>query len=294
MLKIYLFRLLINLMPFFLWRGKTPAGLAVQDINADTGSGTLRLRTYRPPGDGPFPVTLYFHGGGFVVGSVTSCDPICREIAAGAGHIVVSVNYRLAPEHAFPAAAEDALAALDWLAAHGAALGCDMNNVFVAGDSAGGNLAAVTAREARQRQPGLLRGQLLVFPVTDHYCSGHDSFYQPGKRRAMGRRLMCWFWDRYYQHSTVLAAGQYHHRLSTPLAMDDHRQLPATLLIVAGDDPLRDEGLAYGKKLQDAGVEVQLSLYADDPHGFIGYMGPTASHRKGMNEIIAWLGRLRH
>ena len=289
MLRLKLFRLIVRLMPFFFWRNKTPQSLTLEEQVFSANNHRIELRIYRPQGEGPFPVILYFHGGGFILGSLNSCDPLCREIAANAGHIIVSVDYRLAPEHPFPAAAHDAVTALVWLAENGAGMGCDMNNMFIAGDSAGGNLAAVAAREARKTHPGLLRGQVLLFPVTHHYSHETASYREHLKTRSLNRATMVWFWDTYYQNNRILSEGEFTHPLSTPLAMEDHENLPPALIIVAEDDPLRDEAIAYAEKLQAADNDVTLSVYPGVEHGFIGYMGPTAEHRKGIMEISQWL-----
>ncbi len=159
--------------------------------------GSLGLRIYTPLGKGPFPLMVFFHGSGFVVCSLDTHDGMCRNLCAGTGCVVVSVDYRLAPEAKFPAAPDDCLAATRWAVANAAALGADPGRVFVAGDSAGGNLAAVTALRIRDEGGPRLPGQLLIYPVTDYYEPGTPSMIENAEGYGLTRAGMIWFWNHY-------------------------------------------------------------------------------------------------
>ncbi|MEX1665572.1 alpha/beta hydrolase [Zhongshania arctica] len=274
------------------WLGKTAKHIVVQKSDIETGHGRIRLRIYQPPGEGPFPVVVYYHGGGWVIGDLVVYDPLCRDLCDHSNCIVVAVDYRLAPEHPFPAAPEDCLAALKWTYEHISLYGGQPNAIAVAGDSAGGNLAAVTALQARQCLPGVVKGQVLIYPVTDHYEPGTPSYEENAKGPVLTRKLMVWFWDTYLKGSPLLDAGQTRHPRATPLIRDDLDNLPPTLLLTAERDPLRDDGASYAERLQRHDNQVQYSLYAGACHGFVGLQGPKPDHNKAMGEISMWLGKL--
>ncbi|MDH5019814.1 alpha/beta hydrolase [Halobacterium rubrum] len=224
----------------------------------------LPVRVYEPDGDGPHPVVVYFHGGGFVLGTLDSRDPICRTVAREAEAVVVSVAYRLAPEHPFPAAVEDAYAATQWVAEHAGELGADPDRLAVAGDSAGGNLAAAVALAARDRSGGPdVAHQGLVYPVLDHReHTDHASHEENAEGYFLEDAGMTWF-DGHYVDSWV-------HRQNpalSPLAAASHADLPPASVVTCGFDPLRDEGIAYVDALEAAGVDVQHRHYDDLVHG---------------------------
>jgi acetyl esterase len=208
---------------------------------------------------------VYFHGGGWVLGSLATHDGICRSLAAGAGCVVVSVDYRLAPEHRYPAAAEDCYAATQWCAAHAAELGADGSRVAVGGDSAGGNLSAVVAQMARDRGGPPLVFQLLIYPVTD---AARDT--QSYRENAEGYLLtagdMAWFWNHYLGDARARGAEAY----ASPIRAASLAGLPPALVITAEFDPLRDEGEAYGAALESAGVAAKVTRYDGMIHGFFG------------------------
>jgi acetyl esterase len=274
------------------WLGKTAKHIAVRKSSIETAHGLIRLRIYQPPGEGPFPVVVYYHGGGWVIGDLVIYDPMCRDLCNRSDCIVVAVNYRLAPEHPFPAAPEDCLAALKWTYDHIALYGGLPNAIAVAGDSAGGNLAAVTALQARECMPGIVKGQVLIYPATDHYDPGTPSYVENAKGPVLTRALMVWFWDTYLKNSAVLDAEQTRHPRATPLIRTDLDNLPPTLLLTAGRDPLRDDGANYAARLEQYDNEVQYSLYAESCHGFVGLQGPKPDHNKAMGEISTWLAKL--
>jgi len=249
--------------------------------------GEIPVRIYtpvEPAADAPLPVLVYFHGGGFVIGSLDSYDALCRAIANRAGCIVVSVDYRLAPEAKFPAAAEDCLAALDWVHDHADEIDADPTRIAVGGDSAGGNLAAVTALQARDRGGPALRLQLLIYPVLagEPESESHHAF---AEGLLLTRRNLLWFYDHYLNGPADRTDPRF-----APLAADDLSALPETLLIVAGYDPLRDEGLAYGERLQAAGVTTEVSNYAGMVHGFVSMADAVD---KGLEAIGQCAGALR-
>ncbi|MFM8846549.1 MAG: alpha/beta hydrolase, partial [Actinomycetota bacterium] len=212
--------------------------------------GPLEYRLYRPTTTGPHPVVVYFHGGGWVFGSHTSDDPLCRALCTLADVVIVSVNYRHAPEDRFPAAADDGYAALRWVAANAAALGGDPDRIAVAGWSAGGNVAAVAAQLARDNGGPMLRGQLLLTPVTDG-SRQHPSHDENAAGYILTKSLMEWFWNHYAD-----PADRSDPRAS-PLLAADLSGLPPAMIVTAQYDPLRDEGDAYARALESAGVPVQ-------------------------------------
>jgi acetyl esterase/lipase len=212
-------------------------------------AGDLAYRLYRPPTQGPHPLIAYFHGGGWVLGSQDSDDPLCRDLCVRTGSVVVSVNYRHAPEDRFPAAADDAFAAASWIAAHAAALGGIPGQLTVAGWSAGGNVAAITCQLARDAGGPDIAGQLLLAPVTD--CDlGRPSYASNGEGFILTAGLMRWFWDHYADEAD--RANPKASPLRGTLA-----GLPPAVVVTAEFDPLRDEGDAYAEALAAAGVPVR-------------------------------------
>ncbi|MBB5185931.1 acetyl esterase [Zhongshania antarctica] len=291
-IKTAVFRTFIRGSARLAWAGKTAKHIAVLDLAVEQSDQHIPLRLYLPPGDGPFPVVVYFHGGGWVIGDLATYDPMCRDLCDRSDAIVVAVDYRRAPEFPFPAAPDDCLAALAWVAEHIALYGGRADSIVLAGDSAGGNLAAVTAIQARSEMPGLVKGQILIYPVTDHYVRATASYTENAQGPVLTRSIMIWFWDSYFANSRALEAGQLRHPLATPLTVDDLSGLPPALVITAERDPLKDEGIAYANKLAEQGVAVTQSLYPGATHGFIGLQGPTRLHKEGMMEICAWLAAL--
>jgi acetyl esterase len=220
--------------------------------------GGLRVRVYLPGADGPLPALVYFHGGGWVVGSIASHDPVCRRLASRTPAVVVSVDYRLAPEHPFPAGLEDAWAATEWVASHASELGAD--RIAVGGDSAGGNLAAVVALRARDR--GLpLALQVLIYPVIDADLDS-PGYREHGKGLNLTRAKMAWYWERYLRGSDAFAPE------ASPLRAPDLSGVAPALVQTAEYDPLAYEGEAYAAALEAAGVPVALTRYDGQIHGF--------------------------
>lgn len=244
--------------------------LPSEDRVIDGPGGDLAIRIYRPAGtdSGSAPVVVFFHGGGFVAGDLDTHDGTARMHAGDVGAVVVSVDYRLAPEHPFPAAVEDALAATEWVAAHAAELGVDPNRLAVAGDSAGGNLAAVVSQLARDAGGPSIAFQLLWYPATT-YDGSLASFTENAHAPIIDSDAIAAL--------TLAYAG--HVDLSDPPATlaparaANLADLPPAYIAVAGHDPLRDDGIRYGELLAAAGVPVQVHNAETLVHGYLGYAG---------------------
>ncbi|MDQ1375382.1 MAG: acetyl esterase, partial [Actinomycetota bacterium] len=213
----------------------------------------------RPSDRRPLPVLVFFHGGGFVIGDLDTHDQVCRQLANGSHAIVVAVDYRLAPEHPYPAAPDDCFAATTWIHEHATELGGDPTRMAVAGDSAGGNLAAVVAQEARDKGGPPLKAQILIYPATD-LSMQHPSITENGEGYLLTKEGMDWFMGHYAPDVDDVRCS--------PLAAVDLSGLPPALVITAEFDPLRDEGEAYAAHLREAGVPVVLSRYDGMIHGF--------------------------
>lgn len=257
----------------------------VEDRTIPGPAGEIPVRVYTPAGSPPFPLVVFFHGGGWVICDLDTHDPVCRALANAAGAVVMSVDYRLAPEHRFPAAAEDAYAAVCWAGAHAAELGGDATRLAVAGDSAGGNLATVAALMVRDRGGPPLRFQALVYPVTD--CNFETPSYRENAEGYMlTRDAMRWFWS-HYAPGEADAASPY----ASPLRAPDLRGLPPALVITAEFDPLRDEGEAYARRLQEAGVPAVLTRYDGVIHGFFTMLDILDQARQAVDQVGAALRR---
>ena len=236
---------------------------SVTDTQISGPGGDIAVRIYRPASDAAaLPVVVYAHGGGFVFCDLDSHDGLCRNLANRTGAVFISVNYRLAPEHPWPAAAEDLYAVTKWVADTAGTLGVDADRVVVGGDSAGGNLAAVTALMARDRGGPALAAQLLLYPViaadfdTESYRLFGAGYYNP-------KPALQWYWDQY-----VPDHADRRHPFAVPLGAD-LRGLPPAVVAIAGHDPLRDEGIAYADALQRASVPVTRFVYPGGVHGFL-------------------------
>ncbi len=226
-------------------------------------AGRIPLRIYTPEGKGPFPVLVFFHGGGFVICDLDSHDGLCRALTNSVGCVVVSVDYRLAPEAKFPAGPEDCHAATCWVGANAAQFGGDPGRIAIGGDSAGGNLTAVTSLMVRDRGGPPLCYQLLVYPVADH-AFDTASYEENAEGYLLSRDMMRWFWGHYLKDESDGA-----NPLASPLRTTDLSGLPPAFVITAEFDPLRDEGEAYARRLREAGVPTELIRYDGMFHGFL-------------------------
>ncbi len=238
----------------------------VRDLTADGPLGPIPLRVYRPagvPASTPLAVLVFFHGGGWVIGDLETHDVLCRQLTAGSGVSVVSVDYRLAPEHKFPAAVDDAWAATRWVVAHAGELAVDASRLAVGGDSAGGNLAAVVALLARDKGAPAIAVQVLIYPVTD--LVGETRSYRDfAEGYLLTREGMRWFIAHYLTAEAEAADWR-----ASPIRAQSLAGLPPALIVTAGFDPLRDEGEAYAERLRDAGVRVDSVCYGGMIHGFV-------------------------
>lgn len=260
----------------------------VRDLPIPGPAGAIRTRLYRPSADGALPGLLFFHGGGWVIGDLDSHDDLCRDLAAQAGCAVLAIDYRLAPEHRFPAAADDAIAATRWASANAAGLGIDAARLAVGGDSAGGNLAAVSALAARDA--GIpLAAQLLIYPVTDMAHLEGESYTACADGYGLTAGAMVWFRDHYLADP----ASAQDWRVS-PLLAKDLGRLPAALVVTAEFDVLRSEGEAYAKRLADAGVPTTLARYDGMIHGFASMAGVLEVGRQVRTDMAHWLADRLH
>ena len=242
-----------------------PAVAEVRALEAEGPHGAIPLRLIRPQGasaDAVLPVLVYYHGGGWVIGDLDTHDTLCRELANGAGCAVVSVDYRLGPEHRFPAAVEDSVAAAYWVARHAGALGLDASRLAVGGDSAGGNLAAVVALAARDAGDLAVAYQLLIYPATD-MRAGAPSHTTNGEGYLLTRDTIAYFRGHY------IDVPRYADWRASPLLHPDLGRLPPALVLTAGFDPLRDEGAQYAQALGEAGNRVAYVCFERQVHGFI-------------------------
>jgi acetyl esterase len=269
-------------------KSHTPATIAFISNRTIPGpTGEIPVRIYTPEGEGPFALVVFFHGGGFVVGSLNGYDEFCRTLCRGARCMIVSVDYRLAPEHKFPAATDDCLAATRWVAEHAAEFNANPTQFVVAGDSAGGNLAAVTALRIRDEGGPFLCGQLLIYPVTDYHTPATPSYLTNANGYLLTRDTMVWFWDHYLNHASEAGSP-----LASPLRALDLSGLPPALVITAEFDPLRDEGELYAERLQQAGVPTELLRYNGMIHGFLMLGALFNENRQAINETNRWLKKV--
>ncbi len=250
----------------------------VENLTVDGPVGKLRARHYAPSGARGAPLVVFFHGGGFVFGDVDTHDAPCRMLCHHAGVHVLSVDYRLAPEHPFPAAVDDAFAAFRWARAHAESLGADPRRIGVAGDSAGGNLAAVVSQLARDGgEPGPAC-QVLLYPATDR-TRAHPSVGRFSEGFFLTHEMMSWF-SMHYHHGV----DPHDPRLS-PLAARSFEHLPPALVVTAAFDPLRDEGEAYGEALRHAGGQVIVRRFDGLIHGFVNLVGISRASRDALVEV---------
>ena len=245
-----------------------PPVAEVEDRTIPGPAGPVPVRVYRDSAAAASPVLVWFHGGGHVIGSLDTHDPIARNLCREAGCTVVSVDYRMGPEHPFPAAVDDCFAAVRWLAGHGREIGADPGRIALGGDSAGGNLAAVAALLARDEGGPPVRHQLLVYPVADYRCRGASYERYAHGYGTLEAQSMRWF-QRHYLGGPA-AADDWR---ASPLLASDHAGLPPALVITAERDVLHDEGVAYAERLAAAGTACEHVDYPGMIHGFFGLLG---------------------
>jgi acetyl esterase len=240
------------------------ASVAVDERKIPAGEREIAVRVYRPGVRGELPVVVFFHGGGFVMGTLDTHGPYCRALSAEAGVIVVSVDYRLAPEHKFPAGVEDSLAATEWVLEHVGELGGDGGRVFVAGDSAGATMATVVALILRDRgEAGRLAGQILLYPVAGYCDPPTKSYVEMAEGYGLTRKGMEWLWGHYLNDQSEAKDFR-----AAPLMASSLAGLPRAFVVTAEYDVLRDEGQAYARRMEADGVDVTHEFALGMNHGF--------------------------
>ncbi|KVQ82642.1 lipolytic protein [Burkholderia multivorans] len=254
------------------------------DFDIPLDGRVLAARLYRPVERKSDGVIVFFHGGGFVIGNLDTHDHVCRDLCAGSGAAVIAVDYRLAPEHRFPAAVNDCFDAVCWIAQHAHLLSLDASRLVVAGDSAGGNLAAVTALRIRDEGGPPLCAQVLVYPVTDYHTPPTRSYVENQSGYVLTRAAMVRFWRHYVENEQDAF-----HPHACPLRAKSLAGLPRALVVTAGFDPLRDEGDAYANRLFDAGVPVTLRHYEGMIHGFFRMGLACAAAQEALMAAAAWI-----
>ncbi len=262
-----------------MFTAETPTPIArVENRKVPSPDGDIPVRVYTPEGSGPFPILVYFHGGGWVIGDLDTHDELCRNLANEANCIVVAVDYRLAPEHKFPACTEDCYAATKWVAENASQFNGDSSRIAVGGDSAGGNLTAVVALMARDRGGPPLVFQLLLYPVTDLRLNT-ASMEENAEGYFLTKQDMIWFINHYVNNEE-----DKQNPLASPMLATNLSGLPPALVITAEYDPLRDEGELYGKRLKEAGVSTTISRYDGMIHAFLSLWAVLDKGKQGVTE----------
>ena len=274
----------------FVTNPEPPDLARIAELSIPAPHGAIPARLYVPKEprrhDGLSPALVFFHGGGWVIGDLDSHDVVCRQLAVEGALIVISVDYRLAPEHKFPAATDDAIAATRWVAANARALGIDAARLSIGGDSAGGNLTAVVALAAREAGGPALAGQVLIYPATD-FAMTHGSHSEPETSVLLTHSVIRWFRDHYLN-----GAADIHDWRASPARAQNLAGLPPVYVLTAGADPLRDEGDEYAERLEQAGVPVTTMHYPGQFHGFLTMGKLLHQANVAVSEIGAWLKRL--
>jgi acetyl esterase len=263
---------------------------SVQPLAIPSPAGSIPARIYTPmtlrQAAGLAPCLVFFHGGGWVIGDLDSHDVVCRKLADAGQLVVISVDYRLAPEHKFPAAVDDAITATAWIAANARQLGIDASKLSVGGDSAGGNLAAVVSLAARDGNGPAIAGQVLIYPATD-FAMTHPSHREPETSILLTHSVIKWFSDHYLNGAADAADWR-----ASPARAATLAGLPPAYVLTAGADPLRDEGNEYAQRLKDAGVSVTYRSFPGQFHGFITMGKLLQQANVAAAEIGDWLKAL--
>ncbi|WP_216829828.1 alpha/beta hydrolase [Alkalihalobacterium elongatum] len=254
----------------------------VQNTTVSVDDTEINIRIYTPEGTGPFPVFIYFHGGGWVIGDLDVVDTPLRAITNRAEAIVVSVDYRLAPEHRFPIAPEDCYAATKWVYENISKFNGDPDHIAIGGDSAGGNLAAVVSLMAKDRGGPNIAYQVLIYPATD-FAKDTPSHRENGEGYFLTKGAMDWFANHYINEDQKSLP------YASPLLATDFTNLPPALVITAEFDPLRDEGETYAARLNEAGVPAEVTRYDGMIHGFFWMAGIMRQGQKAVEQVGNWL-----
>jgi len=266
-----------------------PELTSVAPLSIPAAAGSIPARIYTPKtlrlAGGLAPCLVFFHGGGWVIGDLDSHDVVCRKLADEGELIVISVDYRLAPEHKFPAAVDDAIASTKWIAEHAKQLGVDASRLMVGGDSAGGNLAAVVSLAARDGNGPPIAGQVLIYPATD-FSMKHPSHSEPETSILLTHSVIRWFCNHY------LGGADIDDWRASPARARTLAGLPPAYVLTAGADPLRDEGDEYARRLKEAGVPVTYRHFAGQFHGFFTMGKLLQQANVAASEISVWLKAL--
>lgn len=272
--------------PLFVELGGAPVQLHIVEERVIPGpSGNIQVRIYIPSGEGRFPVLVYFHGGGWVIGDLSTHDSLCRVLARRTPCVVVSVDYRLAPEHKFPAAVEDAFAAMQWAVENAEGISGDPRRIAVGGDSAGGNLATVVCLLARDRGAPSPAFQMLLYPVTDLSNLDTATYREHGEGYILTRKSMEYY-RRHYLREPQDAEDPY----ASPLLASDLRGLPPAYVLAAEVDVLTDEICAYVQRLRETGVEIIYRVYEGMIHPFVSFLGVLNRAKEAVGEATSVLG----
>jgi acetyl esterase len=258
-------------------------------LQIPTAEGPVPARMYASTTGAGKPLIIYFHGGGWVIGDLDTHHAYCQTLSERSGCTVIAVDYRLAPEHIFPAAAEDCLAVTRWIGDHVGELAPSNGTLVLAGDSAGANLATCTCLELDASTRAKVVGEIVKYPVVDHYNANPPSYTERARGQALTSNFMVWFWDTYLGNCGAEEPRAKH---AMPLHSKNLATLPPTLLITAEFDPLRDEGIAYAKKLRDAGVALQYRHFDTAAHGFACSEGPNENFNVFMDDLVTWIKQL--
>jgi acetyl esterase len=274
----------------FVSNPEPPELKSVETLAIPAPHGSIPARIYTPKTlrtkDGLAPILVFFHGGGWVIGDLDSHDVVCRKLADEGQLLVVSVDYRLAPEHKFPAAVDDAIAATKWIAANAKQFGADAARLLVGGDSAGGNLAAVVAISARDGNGPAIAGQVLIYPATD-FTMAHPSHREPETSILLTHSVIKWFRDHYLNGAADVGDWR-----ASPARANTLVGLPPAYVLTAGADPLRDEGDEYAARLKEAGVPVTYRTFPGQFHGFFTMGKLLQQANVAAKEIGVWLKAL--
>jgi acetyl esterase len=286
-LKAYLFRIYYRIINKKAWQEAPVAShLKVSNLLIPGAVDQLRARMYH--GEADRPLIVYFHGGGWVIGNLDTHDPFCRSLADASKSTIMSIDYRLAPEHVFPAAHDDCLSATDWILANLNTLAPNNGKVVLAGDSAGGNLTACTAATLIN-EPRLV-GTIMIYPATEHYLKGFPSFREHAKSKPLTAPIMRWFIDTYLGDTAPAATEA---KTVFVNRRTDYKGFPRSLVVTAERDVLRDDGKRLGITLRQAGVDTTYHHYANEAHGFACSEGPTEGHQHFIALATEWLAPLR-
>jgi acetyl esterase len=287
-IKVWGFRKYYRFISARGWKGKMdPPRWNALEIPGP--AGPIHARMFSDHSREDRPLIVYYHGGGHVIGDLDTHTPFCHMLHRRSGCNVIAVDYRLAPEHPFPAAPDDCLAAARWIAGHIGDFGSSDHRIVLAGDSAGANLASVACLEAEPELREKIAGEVIIYPIVDHYNAGFPSHVERATGQTLTAKIVVFFLDTYLGGSEPEGAAA---QRAFPLRSDRLASLPPTFMVTAEFDPLRDEGKAYSDKLRDAGVSLQYRHFETAAHGFACSEGPNDNFEAMMDDLIAWLDQL--